>query len=95
MNDKEIYEKAAEKWGNSSQLLIVIEELNELAVEISHYIRGRRDIGDIYLIEEIADVEIVLDQLKLIIKKENPDLEKDLNIIKENKLKRLEERVSK
>lgn len=94
LNEKEIYDKAISKWGETSQLLMLIEELNELSVEACHHIRGRRSIGNMYIIEEIADVEIVLAQLKMILSKENEEFEEDLNTIKTKKLRRLEERVN-
>lgn len=43
------------------------EECGELIVAISHYQRARGTIND--LIEEIADVEIMLGQLKIIFNK--------------------------
>lgn len=52
-----LYEKALEKWGSNSMILKAIEEMAELTVALLH-----TDSGKIY--EEMADVEIMLEQLK-------------------------------
>lgn len=52
------------KWGPELQLLIVIEELSEL---IKAIIKKERAIGSVDdVIKEIADVEIMLIQLKTV-----------------------------
>jgi hypothetical protein len=59
---------ALDKWGTDAQLGVVIEELNELAVAASHLRRGRagalREVC-----EEVADVEIVIEQLHELIRR--------------------------
>lgn len=52
-----LYEKALDKFGNQNQKLKLIEEMAELTQAI---------IKDSNIAEEIADVQIVLDQLKLL-----------------------------
>lgn len=57
--------KAIEKWGKHSQLLMVLEEMSELQKEILKNINRHADnVEDI--IDETADVEIMLAQLKYI-----------------------------
>ena len=62
MTDKEIYCTAIMKYGTFQQELVAVEECSELIQAIIHKHRGRPH----NLAEEIADVEIMLEQLKLI-----------------------------
>lgn len=57
-----VVEKAILFWGKKAQRIMVLEEMNELAVEVCHLIRGR-DVNLDNLSEEIADVYLMLDQL--------------------------------
>lgn len=34
MTNRQLYEKATRKWGETAQLLMLVEELNELSVEV-------------------------------------------------------------
>ena len=79
-----LYERAMDLWGTDSQSKMIIEELAELIVAIRHY--DRKKIKKIGLISELADVYIMLEQLKILagIK------QIDVNCIKEDKLTRLE-----
>lgn len=56
--------RAIDTFGELSQQMMVIEEMSELAKEISKRFRGENNTD--HIAEEIADVEIMLDQLKLI-----------------------------
>lgn len=58
-----IYEKALKTWGKEPQMLQVIEEMSELIKEILKNINRKKDNLD-QLVEETADVEIMLEQLK-------------------------------
>ncbi len=58
-----IYEKALKTWGKEPQMLQVIEEMSELTKEILKNINRKKDNLD-QLVEETADVEIMLEQLK-------------------------------
>ena len=59
----DIYHRALKTWGKNPQMLQVIEEMSELIKEILKNInRGKDNISEI--IEETADVEIMLEQLK-------------------------------
>jgi NTP pyrophosphatase (non-canonical NTP hydrolase) len=87
MNEEEIYNLAIKKWGVSSQMGVAQEECAELIKAISKWFRNI-DNGE-NLEEEVADVEIMLEQLKII-------LDKDLiQEKKREKLKRLQKRVMK
>lgn len=65
MNEiEEIYKRAIETYGKDAQLKMAIEEMAEITQAICKNFRGNDNIENI--IEEIADVEIMLAQLKLI-----------------------------
>lgn len=64
MDEKEIYERAIDKWGIRAQTMMVFEEMSELQKEICKNWRGADNADQIA--EEIADVEIMLAQLKMI-----------------------------
>lgn len=58
-----IYERAVKVWGKDAQMLQVIEEMSELTKELLKNVnRKKNNISEI--IEETADVEIMLEQLK-------------------------------
>lgn len=59
----DIYERAVKVWGKEPQMLQVIEEMSELTKEILKNVNRKKDNID-ELIEETADVEIMLEQLK-------------------------------
>ena len=52
------------KWGSRLQLIVAVEEMSELTKEICKFNRSKADISAIA--EEIADVSIMLEQLKII-----------------------------
>ena len=62
--DKDLYSRAVSTFGETSRLILAIEEMSELIKELSKYTRGRENIGSIC--EEMADVEIMLEQLKIV-----------------------------
>lgn len=57
------YERAVAVWGKEAQMLQVIEEMSELTKEILKNVNRKKD-NLAELIEETADVEIMLEQLK-------------------------------
>lgn len=83
---KLIFEQAIRTYGKESQMKMVLEEVAELQKEICKLWRGRDNIQAIA--EEVADVEIMLDQLKLIL-----DIEEDVQRFREKKITRLKERL--
>ena len=60
----DLYSRAVNTFGETSRLILAIEEMSELTKELSKYIRGRQNVGGIC--EEMADVEIMLEQLKIV-----------------------------
>lgn len=64
MKQLNVIHKAIDKYGIALQKIIAVEEMSELIKEISKDIRGFENRDQI--IEEIADVEIVIQELSLI-----------------------------
>ena len=81
---KTIYKKAEQMFGRDNQLNMVVEECAELIHAICKFRRNASAENLKHLCEEIADAEIMIEQLKLM-------LDKDLLIdsIKDKKLKKL------
>lgn len=83
---KDIYSMAIEKYGKTSQCIIAMEEMSELIKELSKNYRGCDNITSVS--EEMADVEIMFEQLKLIFNNRA-----EVDILKADKLYRLSERI--
>jgi NTP pyrophosphatase (non-canonical NTP hydrolase) len=60
--DKELYKKLIQTYGQT-QMIVAIEELSELQKELTKSLRGKNNKESI--IEEMADVYIMLEQMKL------------------------------
>ncbi len=61
--ERDILAKAINKYGVNAQLDMCIEEMSELTKEICKYKRGQHDHDAI--VEEMADVYIMLEQLQM------------------------------
>ncbi len=94
-NEYDLYKQALDAWGGEAQVGMVQEECAELIVVLNKYNRGQATVGAI--IDEIADVDIMLRQLLLIL-----SLEKEVSLkktrctfsqVKERKLLRLKQRL--
>ena len=86
-NKKFILKKAIATYGPTLQQVVAMEELAELQKELSKMIRGKGSI--INLVEEIADVLIMIDQLKIIHEISDQEIEDEINF----KLLRTNERL--
>ena len=84
-NSADVYGRAVTYYGESSRLLLTIEEMSELTKELVKRARGRDNMAAIS--EEIADVEIMLEQLKTLFGNRA-----DVDCWKAKKLQRLIER---
>lgn len=82
---EETLQQAIKKWGIDFQMMMAQEECGELVACISQFKRGRRTKNQ--LAEEIADVEIMCSQLRIIIGDSIVDHEK------QKKLERLERTI--
>jgi hypothetical protein len=84
---KSLLEKAIDTYGEESQKIMAIEEMSELTKEIC---KDKRNLScKLKIAEEIADVEIMLEQLKIIYK-----ADKQVQGFKKSKLERLEQRLN-
>ena len=66
MNEKQIYKKAIKKWGEQSQIMVAIEEMSELIKVLCKYPRKVNGVSRDEVIAEIVDVEIMIEQLKVL-----------------------------
>lgn len=94
MNHKEIkiidtYKQAIETYGVRAQKLMAIEEMSELTKEICKDFRGK--LNREHLIEEMADVLIMLDQMLLMYKVSG----EEVRLMRIKKVERLKERLEK
>lgn len=62
--ESEVLQRALDTYGSLPQIVMVFEEMSELQKELCKYLRGKYSPANIA--EEIADVEIMLEQLSLI-----------------------------
>ena len=81
-----IYEEIIKKFGEEKQIIVAIEELSELQKALCKYLRN----GELTynLLEEMADVYIMLEQLKIIFNIDLPEIFDEMN----RKLERTKER---
>ena len=82
-----IYKQAIKTYGEKAQKLMAIEEMSELTKEICKDFRGLLDRE--HLIEELADVLIMLDQMLLMYKVSGEEICQ----MCERKMERLKERL--
>jgi NTP pyrophosphatase (non-canonical NTP hydrolase) len=61
---KNTYEATYQKYGIGSQIVIAVEEMSELIKEICKIERNKGNMDN--LAEEVADVTIMMEQLRLI-----------------------------
>lgn len=85
-NKNSIYAFAIKSYGKDMQKIVACEELSELQKEICKSFRGHDNRPA--LIEEIADVEIMLEQLKLMY-----GCLDEVSVMKHKKLNRLSGRL--
>lgn len=99
MTSKEIMQKAINTYGVENQMIKTIEELSELSQALCksivrlNYTKEKTSLEDDLksvdnIFEEIADVEIMLEQCKIMFQ-----CDKEVNEWKQEKIKRLERRL--
>lgn len=86
--EKQLYRVAMKQWGPEAQLLMLAEECAELTTVVCHKLRGRLE-GDAPLLDELADVSIMLGQISALV--DSGELEK----VRQHKLERLKRRLEK
>jgi hypothetical protein len=81
----DIFDKAVSKFGVASQALQLIEEMAELTIAMNKFFfRSKGDKQ--HVIEELVDVEIMIEQMKYILKEDD-----SFNMLKQYKLDRLKD----
>jgi archaellum component FlaC len=83
-----VLKRALETWGEQAQMLMVVEEMSELMKEVLKNINRKKNNIDA-IIEETADVEIMLEQLK-----ENYKIIEKVEAYKKDKIKLIEQRLN-
>jgi len=78
------------KWGKNYQVMMALEEMAELSWELLQNI-NRKASNEQKIIDEIADVYIMLEQLKVIYRISDQDIHEFMK----NKLERLKGRLYK
>lgn len=74
-------------FGADNQLIVAIEEMSELQKELTKALR--RKINYEHLVEELSDVEIMLEQIKMIFAIDKTELKN----YKQAKIDRLKDRI--
>lgn len=83
---KIICEQLIDKY-KDKQIIVAIEELSELQKELCKSLRGKTNIANI--LEEMADVYIMLNQMQMYFKISDEELHRDISF----KLNRTKERL--
>jgi len=89
MDEEEINKKCIAIWGENEQIRQTIEECAELIVQLAKYGRNINSSTGVQICDEIADVEIMCQQMRLIFDPLNVAVDK----IKDIKLLSLERRL--
>ena len=92
--DGNILKSALDKWGDNMQTDILIEEMSELTKAIIKTRRAHCPYKSFPIIEEMADVLICLEQLKLIARKDfMGNFDETLQNLIDQKMRRLAMRL--
>ncbi len=86
INETEALQRALDTYGSLPQIVMVFEEMSELQKELCKYLRGKYSPANIA--EEIADVEIMLEQMKMLF-----CCAEDVRSVRRRKVERLKERL--
>ena len=87
-SEAEVFRKAIETYGEESQMHMVLEEMSELAKEICKSLRYNKKQFKRKVAEECADVEIMLEQTKMIF-----GIDDDVEMWRLDKVVRLKEKL--
>ena len=64
MDRQKVYRQALDVFGAKAQFVVALEELSEAQKEICKFLRGKGDPE--HLTEEIADAQIMLEQVQML-----------------------------
>ena len=85
-SDAEVLQRALDTYGSALQIVVMMEEMSELQKELCKYLRGKYSPANIA--EEIADVEIMIEQMKMLF-----CCADDVRDVRRRKVERLKERL--
>jgi len=90
--ERELYKRAIDAWGVDAQVEMVVEECSELILAIQKSKRGQ---GIKEIVDELVDVQVMVDQMKIILEQDNRinDFEHVWNTTWKYKIDRLEKRL--
>lgn len=86
ISDAEVLQRALDTYGSLPQIVMVFEEMSELQKELCKYLRGKYSPASIA--EEIADVEIMIEQMKMLF-----CCADEVRDVRRRKVERLKERL--
>lgn len=86
INETEVLQRALDTYGSFLQITVMMEEMSELQKELCKYLRGKYSLANIA--EEIADVEIMIEQMKMLF-----CCADDVHKVRRRKVERLKERL--
>ena len=85
---KEVYELAIVEYGHVRQIIKAVEEMSELTKELCKPFADNSAYNAVNIAEEIGDVTIMMEQLRLIF-----DINDEVCEMMDNKVRRLENRL--
>lgn len=86
ISEAEVLQRALDTYGSAMQIVVMMEEMSELQKELRKYLRGKCSPASIA--EEIADVEIMIEQMKMLF-----CCAEDVRSVRKRKVERLKERL--
>ena len=86
IDESAVLQRALDTYGSALQLVVTMEEMSELQKELCKYLRGKYSPESIS--EEIADVEIMIEQMKMLF-----CCADDVHFVRGRKVERLKERL--
>lgn len=87
-SETDTFREAIKQYGEANQLIVLFEEMSELQKEVCKSIRYNKRQLKPKIAEELADVEIMLEQLKIIF-----DIDDDVEGWRLDKVVRLKENL--
>lgn len=64
IDESAVLQRALDTYGSATQIVVMMEEMSDLQKELCKYLRGKYSPASVA--EEIADVEIMLEQMKML-----------------------------
>lgn len=88
--EKKTFKDALHVFGSQNQITVALEEMSELQKEFCKYLRNDSSFSTVNIAEEMADVEIMLEQMKMLFRCDDAVEEQ-----RQYKVQRLRERIDR